>query len=59
MPKIDWARLEGFSTERLMALEEHIDGNIRRELEQKRRDLEEAERKKRKKRKRKRTKARR
>ncbi|MFQ6130708.1 MAG: hypothetical protein ACE5R4_01605, partial [Armatimonadota bacterium] len=54
MGKIDWATLEDLSKERLDALEEHIATNIRREIEAKRRELEEQERKKRKKRRRRR-----
>jgi len=51
---IDWAMLEKQSTERLMAFEEQCFQNVRREVEAKRRALEEQERKKRKKRKRRR-----
>jgi len=54
MGRIDWATLEGLSVERLEGVEEQIEHNIRREIEGKRRDLEEQERKKRKKRKRRR-----
>ncbi|MFQ5808565.1 MAG: hypothetical protein ACE5JM_03010 [Armatimonadota bacterium] len=51
---IDWDVLQRQSTERLEAVEEQIAENIRRELEAKRRALEEQERKKRKKRRRRR-----
>lgn len=51
---IDWEMLQVQSTERLMALEEQLAENVRRELEAKRRELEEQERKKRKKRRRRR-----
>ena len=51
---INWDVLQGQSTERLEALEEQITENARREVEAKRRDLEEQERKKRKKRRRRR-----
>lgn len=57
MPKIDYDALRRLSPERLLTLEEHIERNIRRELEQKRLEEEEAARKKRKKRKRKQRKA--
>ncbi len=51
---INWDVLKQQSTERLEALETQISENVRREVEAKRREIEEAERKKRKKRKRKR-----
>lgn len=53
MPKIDFEKLQSCDTEKLLALEEEVDRNVRRELEQKRLAEEEALRKKRKKRKRK------
>jgi hypothetical protein len=50
---INWDVLKQQSTERLEALETQISENIRREIEAKRRAIDDAERKKRKKRKRK------
>jgi len=57
MPKIDYDALKRASSEKLITLEEQIERNVRRELEQKRFEEEEAARKKRKKRKRKQRKA--
>ena len=51
---INWDVLQRQSTERLVALEEQIAESLRREMEGRRRELEEQERKKRKKRKRRR-----
>ena len=53
MPKIDYEKLQSCDAEKLLALEQEVDRNARRELEQKRLAEEEALRKKRKKRKRK------
>jgi hypothetical protein len=57
MVKIDYEALKRQSVEQIVALEEQIERNIRREFERKRQDEEEAARKKRKKRKRKQRKA--
>jgi hypothetical protein len=57
MPKIDFTAIQRCSAEKLMVLEDQIERNYRRELEQKRLEEEEAARKKRKKRKRKQRKA--
>lgn len=53
MPKIDFERLKGFSREALSELDESIKRNIRREAEQKARELEEKLAKKKKKKRRK------
>lgn len=49
MPKIDFDRLKGFEREALSELDEMIKRNIRREAEQKARELEEKLAKKKKK----------
>lgn len=53
MPKIDFERLKGFSREALSELDESIKRNIRREADQKARELEEKLAKKKKKKRRK------
>ncbi|MGE5532252.1 MAG: hypothetical protein ACM3VW_09075 [Bacteroidota bacterium] len=49
MPKIDFERLKGYSREALSELDEAIKRNIRREADQKARELEEKLAKKKKK----------
>jgi hypothetical protein len=49
MPKIDFERLKGYSREALSDLDEAIKRNIRREADQKARELEEKLAKKKKK----------
>ena len=53
MPRIDFERLKGFSRESMSELDESIKRNIRREAEQKARELEEKLAKKKKKKRRK------
>lgn len=53
MVKIDYEKLQTCDPEKILALEQEVERNARRELEQKRLAEEEAARKKRKKRKRK------